>query len=333
MAVRSLDRQPARSVVRAGRVATAQIHSLLKEALVQMIFTANNPPGRPDQDTRSDLAEIEVALCGAYLKPPLPQDRALPETMPVRSLLNLVANRQPRTCAIPNGRRIYAIGDIHGRLDLLDRLLEMIDADDAARGNAGSELIFLGDLVDRGPDSRGVVDRLLALSRGPLPVRFLMGNHEEVFLLALQGDIRALRFLIRIGGRETLLSYGIADEQYRSLDFEDLAALARTKVPEAHIGFLAGFEKWIEVGDYLFVHAGVRPGIAIAEQSTSDLYWIRDDFLKHRDSFDKMVVHGHSITEDIDLRPNRIGIDTGAFASGRLTAIGLEQDERWFLST
>ncbi len=253
--------------------------------------------------------------------------------MPVRSLLNFVSKRQPRICAIPDGRRIYAIGDIHGRLDLLDRLLETIGADDAARGHAGTELIFLGDLVDRGPDSRGVVDRLLALSRASMPVRFLMGNHEEVFLLALEGDLRALRFLIRIGGRETLLSYGLTDEQYRGLDFEGLAALMRTKVPQAHIDFLAGFERWIEVGDYLFVHAGVRPGIAIAEQATSDLYWIRDDFLRHRESFDKMVVHGHSITQDIDLRPNRIGIDTGAFASGRLTAIGIEQSERWFLST
>lgn len=253
--------------------------------------------------------------------------------MPVRSLINLVSKRQPRICTIPDGRRIYAIGDIHGRLDLLDQLLDMIDKDDDARGPAGTELIFLGDLVDRGPDSRGVVDRLLALSRGAVPVRFLMGNHEEVFLRAVGGDVRALRFLIRIGGRETLLSYGITDEQYRGLDYEGLAALMRTSVPESHIGFLAGFERWIEVGDYLFVHAGVRPGIAIAEQSTSDLYWIRDDFLKHRDSFDKMVVHGHSITEDIDLRPNRIGIDTGAFASGRLTAIGIEMDERWFLST
>ena len=103
--------------------------------------------------------------------------------------------------------------------------------------------------------------------------------------------------------------------------------------PPAHIAFLSGFENWIEMGDYLFVHAGLRPGIALEEQKTSDLCWIRDDFLKHRDSFGKIVVHGHSITEDIDIRSNRIGIDTGAFATGRLTAIGLEGAERWFLST
>ncbi len=253
--------------------------------------------------------------------------------MPVRSLLNLVSRRRPRPLAIPDERRVYAIGDIHGRLDLLDRLLAMIEADDEARGEARRELIFLGDLVDRGPDSRGVVERLLALSRGTVPIRFLMGNHEEVFLRALAGDAGALRFLIRIGGRETLLSYGVTEAEYASLDYEELAELTRTKVPQAHIGFLAAFEEWIEVGDYLFVHAGLRPGVAIAEQSTRDLRWIRDDFLKHRDSFGKMVVHGHSITEDIDMRSNRIGIDTGAFASGKLTAIGLEKDAHWFLST
>jgi len=253
--------------------------------------------------------------------------------MPVRSLLNLVSRRRPRPLAIPDERRIYAIGDIHGRLDLLDRLLATIEADDEARGDARRELIFLGDLVDRGPDSRGVVERLLALSRGPVPIRFLMGNHEEVFLRALAGDSGALRFLIRIGGRETLLSYGIGEEEYASLDYDGLDALIRAKVPQAHIDFLAAFEEWIEVGDYLFVHAGLRPGVAIAEQSTRDLRWIRDDFLRHRDSFGKMVVHGHSITEDIDMRSNRIGIDTGAFASGKLTAIGLEGDAHWFLST
>jgi serine/threonine protein phosphatase 1 len=253
--------------------------------------------------------------------------------MPVRALLNLVSRKQPRPHAVPDGRRIYSVGDIHGRLDLLEDLLARIEEDDRARGRAASEIIFLGDLVDRGPDSRGVVEHLMAVGAGPRPVRFLMGNHEQVFLRALEGDLKALRFLIRIGGRETLLSYGITEEEYGDLAYEDLALAARERVPQAHVRFLAGFEKWIEVGDYLFVHAGVRPGIALEEQSASDLCWIRDDFLNHRDSFGPMVVHGHSITQGVDVRANRIGIDTGAFASGRLTAIGLEGQERWFLST
>jgi serine/threonine protein phosphatase 1 len=252
--------------------------------------------------------------------------------MSLRSLFNFVSRGRPPALSVPEGRRIYAIGDIHGRRDLLDRLLALIDKDDAARGPARTELIFLGDLVDRGPDSVGVVERLMAL-RETRPVRFLMGNHEEVLLKAAAGDLRALRFLVRIGGRETLLSYGISEAEYDALDFDDLMALLREKIPAAHLDFLSGFESWIEAGDYLFVHAGLRPGIAVEDQKTSDLCWIREDFLSHRDSFGKMVVHGHSITEEIDERPNRIGIDTGAFASGRLTAIGLEGDSRWYLST
>ncbi len=254
--------------------------------------------------------------------------------MPVKALLNLVRRTQPRTEQVPDGVRVYAIGDIHGRLDLLDDLLARIAEDDRARGNGvETQYIFLGDLIDRGPDSRGVVDRLLAFSKSGANVRFLMGNHEQVFLRALAGDRPALRFLVRIGGRETLLSYGIGEEDYRALDFDALACQAAEKVPADHLEFLGGFEDWIEVGDYLFVHAGVRPGLAIEEQVQSDLCWIREEFLSHRDSFGRIVVHGHSITEDIDVRSNRIGIDTGAFASGRLTAIGLEGDERWFLST
>lgn len=254
-------------------------------------------------------------------------------SMPVRNLLNLVANRRPQVRSVPAGRRVYAVGDIHGRLDLLERLLGAIETDSAARGAAEVLVVFLGDLVDRGPDSRGVVERLMAYRDGPVNTRFLMGNHEEVFLRALDGDTKALKFLVRIGGRATILSYGIAEEEYQRLDFDQLSEALRACVPAEHIAFLSGFEEWVEVGDYLFVHAGVRPGIDLERQRVSDLRWIRDDFLLHRDDFGKMVVHGHSITEDADIRGNRIGIDTGAFQSGRLTAIGLEGTERWFLST
>jgi serine/threonine protein phosphatase 1 len=251
----------------------------------------------------------------------------------LRSLLKFVPSRPPQPHAVPEGRRIYAVGDIHGRLDLLDDILAMIERDSVARGPADVMIIFLGDLVDRGPHSCRVVERLIAFSKGPLSTRFLMGNHEEVFLRTLNGDLRALRFLLRIGGRETILSYGIDGEALRAMDFEELLAALQEKVPAEHIAFLSAFEESIEVGDYLFVHAGIRPGIATEEQSSSDLRWIREDFLRHRDSFGKLVIHGHSITDDVDLRSNRIGIDTGAFATGRLTAIGLEKDERWFLST
>lgn len=252
----------------------------------------------------------------------------------MRSLFNFFYRSKPHGCAVPDGMRVYAIGDIHGRRDLLDALLDTIAADDRNRGGSvETRYIFLGDLIDRGPDSRGVVERLLAFSTSGANVRFLMGNHEQVFLRALEGDRRALRFLARIGGRETLQSYGIAEEDYKALDFDELAEHAAEKVPPEHLAFLASFESMIRLGDYLFVHAGVRPGVAFEAQEQSDLFWIRDEFLSHRDSFGATVVHGHSITEEIDVRHNRIGIDTGAFASGRLTAIGLEGAERWFMST
>ena len=253
--------------------------------------------------------------------------------MPVESLLRFVRGRVPRGYSVPDGARIYAIGDLHGRVDLLDRLIELIESDDRGRDPADTLIIFLGDLVDRGPDSRRVVERAMELNAGPRKTRFLMGNHEEVFLLAAQGDPRALRMLLRIGGRETILSYGVDADDYRKLGFEELAAVLKEKVPEAHLAFLSSFEQSIEVGDYLFVHAGIRPGVTIGQQTATDMRWIRDDFLRHRESYDKLVVHGHSITDDVDVQSNRIGIDTGAYASGRLTAIGLEKDARWFLST
>jgi serine/threonine protein phosphatase 1 len=278
-------------------------------------------------------ATIEVIRHSFYL-PPAPLQDSPSKIMPVRALLNLVSRTPVRTERVPDGLRVYAIGDIHGRLDLLDELLASIAADDRARGDrVRTHYIFLGDLIDRGPESRGVVDRLIAFSNSGRNVRFLMGNHEQVFLRALEGDRRALRFLVRIGGRETLLSYGIDEEDYKALDFEELAALAARKVPADHLAFMRSFEDWIALGDYLFVHAGLKPGVALEEQAQSDLCWIRDEFLGHRESFGPLVVHGHSITEDIDVRANRIGIDTGAFATGKLTAIGLEGDDRWFLST
>jgi serine/threonine protein phosphatase 1 len=281
------------------------------------------------------VGAIEVACGTLYLARAPPQWMPPKKAMPVKALLNLISRTPPpRVERVPAGVRVYAVGDVHGRLDLLEDLLARIAADDAARGDGVDvQLIFLGDLIDRGPDSRGVVERLLAFSRAGGKARFLMGNHEQVFLRALEGDQRALRFLVRIGGRETLKSYGIGDEDYKTLDFDQLAALAAEKVPAEHRAFLAGFEDMIALGDYLFVHAGIRPGVAIDAQENNDLYWIREEFLSHRESFGPIVVHGHSITEEIDVRTNRIGIDTGAFATGRLTAIGLEGEERWFLST
>ena len=253
--------------------------------------------------------------------------------MVFKRLLRRVVETTAPDFAIPFGERVYAIGDIHGRRDLLDALIARIDADDAARGPARTTLVFLGDLLDRGPDSAGVVDRLIALARSGRPSRFLMGNHEEVFLKAVDGDRQALRFLIRIGGRNTVISYGISDADYDAVDFDALMEMLVARVPQEHIAFMKGFEDQIRIGDYLFVHAGIRPRVELVDQAGSDLRWIRDDFLDFRGDHGCMVVHGHTITEEVDEQANRIGIDTGAFASDRLTALGLEGAKRWYLST
>lgn len=233
--------------------------------------------------------------------------------------------------SIPEGQRVYAVGDIHGRLDLLDRLLDRIAEDDAGRAPAETTIIFLGDLIDRGPESAQVVERLRRLAERRANTRFLLGNHEEVFLRAVAGDKKALPFFNRIGGRETILSYGVSEEDYRTCDYDELMAMLQARVPQEHIDFLSGFEDIIIIGDYAFVHAGIRPHEPLASQRTSDLRWIRDEFLDHDAPLEKVIVHGHSITDDVDVRPHRIGLDTGAFASGQLTAMGFEADKRWVL--
>jgi serine/threonine protein phosphatase 1 len=251
----------------------------------------------------------------------------------VLKLLRRAIDSVPRVSRVPDGVRVYAIGDIHGRADLLDQLLFRIYADDKARGAARSQIIFLGDLVDRGPDSAGVVQRALEISQNGRPVRFLMGNHEEVFLKALNGSLEALKFFVKIGGRATILSYGIDEADYDAMDFDALLPALIARVPQAHVEFLRGFEDQIAIGDYLFVHAGIRPHVAFQDQSGGDLRWIRSEFLDFRGDHGAVVVHGHTITDDVEERSNRIGIDTGAFATGRLTAIGLEGGERWYLGT
>lgn len=239
----------------------------------------------------------------------------------------------PLTGEVPAGQRIYAIGDIHGRLDLLDALLGAIEADDARRGPAQSRIIFLGDLIDRGPHSAQVVERAMAIDAGPCDCRFLLGNHEEVFLKALSGDLEALAFFARIGGRETILSYGVSPEEYREADWPELHSMLIARVPAAHIAFLERFEDLIVVGDFAFVHAGVKPGQALENQRAKDLRWIRREFLDHTDGFEKIIVHGHTISDEVEVFAHRIGLDTGAYASGKLTAMGFEAGDRWVLDT
>lgn len=230
-------------------------------------------------------------------------------------------------------RRVYAIGDVHGRDDLFAQLLDRIALDEADRRPLPRLLILLGDLVDRGPQSRQVVERAMNLAHAGEDVHFLKGNHEEMFVAAARGNVRAAALFRRYGGVETLASYGLEPGQSAGMDDEAIAQWMLAHVPRDHVDFLDAFPDMLPLGDYLFVHAGVRPRIALDAQIAADLRWIRGDFLNHRHHFGKMIVHGHSISDDVDAQPNRIGIDTGAFRSGLLTAIGLEDDRRWFLQT
>ena len=238
--------------------------------------------------------------------------------------------RQP---SVPAGRRVYAIGDIHGRDDLFAELLEKIADDNNRRDPADVSIILLGDLVDRGPQSRQVVARAMALSRQGPDVHLLMGNHEEVFLKALGGDPKLMRYFVRIGGAPTIHSYGLEGEAYEQLTFEELAEAFPPLVPQSHVQFLSAAEDRIIVGDYLFVHAGIRPGVPLDEQRVGDLRWIRDEFLDDQDDHGYVVVHGHTIFPEVQERTNRIGIDTGAYGSGVLTALCLEGSERWYIDT
>lgn len=232
---------------------------------------------------------------------------------------------------IPRGERVYAIGDIHGQLDLLTALFAAIEADEAARPAARTTVIVLGDLVDRGPDSAGVIAALRQW-RKERHIRILCGNHEEMFQRALYDESVVAPFLL-YGGHETMISYGIDGDRLRQASINEAQALMRSVVPERDLAFLHGLENSVVVGDYLFVHAGIRPGAPLDGQHVWDLRWIREPFLSDPADHGHFVVHGHTIADEADLRHNRIGIDTGAYMTGRLTALGLEGPDRWLLQT
>jgi len=229
--------------------------------------------------------------------------------------------------------RIYAIGDIHGRLDLLHLLHEKI-LEDAEDAEAALYLVYLGDYVDRGPDPEGVLATLCA---GPLPGFVavpLMGNHEEMMLSFLDGTTDGLNW-VQFGGSSTLQSYGVrlvpgGDPLER---LEEARLRLKETLPSEHEAFLRGLKLTVTVGDYLFVHAGLRPGLSLEAQSPRDLLWIREEFLEWSGDHGRTIVHGHTISPEPEIRSNRIGIDTGAYATGRLTCLVLEGTEIRFLST
>lgn len=243
------------------------------------------------------------------------------------------ADPSPEPPAVPPGLRVYAVGDVHGRADLLETLLAEIEADDRARGPAETHLVMLGDLIDRGPDTARILERLRERPPGFARLHLILGNHEEMLLRQIdEPDPDALAQFMRYGGRETLESYGVP-ERMLILHDRHLPQEIMAYVPEADVAFLRSFSHSVRFGDYLFVHAGIRPGVPIDEQRPSETRWIRGAFLESEADHGAVVVHGHTITAEPEIRHNRIGIDTGAYASGILTALALEGTDRWLIAT
>jgi serine/threonine protein phosphatase 1 len=222
--------------------------------------------------------------------------------------------------------RVYAVGDVHGRADLLLRLFTAIDADLARRRPVSKLEIFLGDYIDRGPHSRQVIDILLARSVAHKLI-LLKGNHET-YPARFLGAPDSLDDWRLLGGLETLMSYGVAPSLNPDhAERRKLAARFAAALPESHTKFFSDLKTSFCCGDFFFVHAGVRPGVALDRQLEDDMLWIREDFLLDERDFGKMVVHGHTPVRDPDFRNNRINIDTGAFATGRLTCLIIEGEE------
>ena len=247
-------------------------------------------------------------------------------------------NNDRKQTSAPEGVRLYAIGDIHGRLDLLESLLSLIERDQRGRADMPVTLIFLGDYVDRGPDSKGVVDRLIRGFSPPYTPVFLKGNHEALLLSFLSDPIAGLNWL-RNGGDAALLSYGVGLEAVQHALWGDPKGVAEAVrqfhevLPAAHLHFYENLKLFYRMGDYFFVHAGVRPNAPLDQQREDDLLWIRADFLNSTEDFGAVVVHGHTPTRNPQDLRNRIGLDTFAVRTGKLTAAGLEGSRRWFIST
>jgi len=231
---------------------------------------------------------------------------------------------------LPDNLRIYAVGDVHGRADLLDELFETIDATERERTPAASHMVFLGDYIDRGSDSHGVVERLLHGLPAGLEADFLMGNHEQMMLDGLESE-DALTLWLANGGAPVIESYASAARRLGAPmhRWDKLADM----LPPAHVDFFESLQICVQYGDYFFVHAGVRPGVPLDQQALHDMLWIRKPFLDYLGNFGKVVVHGHTPVERPVVYSNRIAIDTGAVFTGRLTALVLEGDRQDFLVT
>lgn len=235
--------------------------------------------------------------------------------------------------ALPDGHRAYVIGDIHGRADLLSELLDRIGRDTASAATQ-DHLIYLGDFVDRGHQSRDVIDIVLAAEFPGVERVALMGNHEDAMMAFLDDPMSGTDWL-SFGGDATLLSYGVpmAAGVPTAARLKEAAQGLDEALPVPHRRFLAELEDWHVLGDYMFVHAGIDPNRSLKRQRPRDLRWIRQPFLGHTGLYEKIIVHGHNITDTPEFHSNRIGIDTGAYYSGCLTCLVLEGNERRVIQT
>ncbi len=239
-----------------------------------------------------------------------------------------------KSAFVPSGRRVYAVGDIHGRADLLERLLDDLDEDLGEGTYEGRPiLVFLGDYVDRGFQSKSVLDILLSERLSGYETYFLKGNHEAAMLQFLQDAGIGPRWA-EYGGVETLVSYNVQPPRTRTNleEWERASGQLNAAMSDAHKHFLLNLDLSVRIGDYLFVHAGVRPGVALDQQTERDLLWIREEFLQDRRECEAVIVHGHTPTSSPFRDSRRIGIDTGAYLSGKLTAVRLEKDKVEFLT-
>lgn len=236
---------------------------------------------------------------------------------------------------IPDGQRVYAIGDIHGRADLLKRLLAEIQKDALGGDYQGRPiLVFLGDYIDRGFQSREVIDILLSDLMSPFETYFLKGNHEAAMLQFLSEPGMGPRW-VEHGGAETLVSYGVRPPRSRTAvdDWAIASQELKRQLPPEHLNFLRTLQLTARFGDYLFVHAGVRPGVELEQQSEYDMLWIRDEFINDTRPLGAVVVHGHTPASKPHRDSRRVGLDTGAYISGLLTAARFEHEAVTFIST
>ena len=226
----------------------------------------------------------------------------------------------------PQGKRLYAVGDVHGCLDELKKLIYLIEEDNKKRSQKSTTIVLLGDLIDRGPDSAGVIDYWMNYSNKNVQSLHLIGNHEEMMINVLEGDVHLLEDWLKYGGNSCLKSYGMSPETLLNRDPDSALITLKKRIPLSHINFLKNGYDRLDFGDYILVHAGVDPRQPIDDQTAEQFHWIREPFLSWSKPVDIRVVHGHTITQDVELKDHRIGVDTGAYLSGKLSCVRLEDD-------